>query len=391
MASQSHNPPRMRQQLLAATFARLVMNTAHRLFYPFLPALSRGLGVSPQVLTTLLALRGAFGISAPFFGPIAERLGKRNALLIGVSIFCLGLSLAGLFPNIVTVFGAILLIIVCKFIFDPALQAYLSERTPYAQRGLVIGLTEFGWSGAMLLGVPWVGWVIDRAGWSAAFLPLAAAGLLAGVWIAFAIPADIPHPILSKANGLSRSLAVVRHPAVVAALTVSMLTSAANESFSIVYGQWLERDFALPVFQLGLTTIIIGIAELIGEGGIAVLSDRLGKRLTLILGLALSALAYLVLPFISATLPGALTGIFFVYLAFEFAIVASLPLISELLPESRSAVMRATIASHSAGRMIGAPLGGFLFGFGFLWNGLVAGALTLICIPLIIWFVQDRK
>jgi predicted MFS family arabinose efflux permease len=366
----------------------MVMNSAHRMFYPFLPALSRGLGVEPQVLSTLLALRGAFGISAPVFGPIPERVGKRNALLIGVSIFCLGLSLAGLFPNIVTVAAAILMIILCKFIFDPALQAYLSERTPYAQRGLVIGLTEFGWSGAVLVGVPLAGWLIERGGWSAAFLPLAGAGLLAGVWIAFAIPADPPQPHHTKANGLSRGLAVLRHPAVVAALAVSLLASAANESLSVVYGQWLEHDFALPVFQLGLTTIVIGVSELIGEGGVAVLSDRLGKRRTLILGLILSALAYLLLPFISSTLPGALTGIFLVYLTFEFAIVASLPLISELLPESRNSVMSMTIASHSAGRMVGAQLGGFLFGFGFLWNGLVAGAMTLICILLIARYVR---
>jgi predicted MFS family arabinose efflux permease len=369
----------------------MVINTAHRMFYPFLPALSRGLGVPPEVLTSLLSLRGAFGMSAPLFGPVVDRFGKRNAMLIGVSVFCLGLSLVGLLPNLITVISAILLVIVCKFVFDPALQSYLSERTPYAQRGLVIGLTEVGWSGAVLLGVPLVGLMIERGDWRTPFLPIAGIGLLAGLWIAFVIPADAPQPHPSKANGLSRTLTVLRHPVVLAALTASMLISAANESFSVVYGQWLERDFALPVFELGLTTILIGVAELLAEGSVALLSDRLGKRPTVILGLSLSALAYVVLPFISTTLPGALIGIFLTYFAFEFAIVALLPLISELLPESRNAVMSTAIAFHGMGRMIGALLGGVLFGFGFIWNGLVAGLLTLVCIPLIIWFVHERK
>ena len=42
--------PRLRWQIVAATSARLVINTAHRMVYPFLPALSRGLGVPPEAL-----------------------------------------------------------------------------------------------------------------------------------------------------------------------------------------------------------------------------------------------------------------------------------------------------------------------------------------------------
>jgi predicted MFS family arabinose efflux permease len=391
MTSESNNAPRLRYQLIAATFARMVVNTAHRMFYPFLPALSRGLGVPPETLRFILSVRGAFGMSAPLFGPIGDRFGRRNAMLIGLAVFCAALTLVAIFPNLWTLFVAILLIIACKFIFDPALQAYLSERTPYSQRGLVIGLAELGWSGAFLLGVPLVGFLIERGGWRAAFLPLTVLALMGGMWIAFAIPADAPPTHHAKANGLSQSLAVLRNPIVLAALTVSLLISAANESLNVVYGDWLEQSFALSVAQLGLTTMVVGISELIGEGGVAVLSDRLGKRQTLALGLAISAASYFVLPFVSGKLEWAMAGVFAVYLAFEFAIVASLPLISELLPESRNAVMSTTIAFHAAGRMIGALVGGFLFRYGFVWNGVAAGLMTLVGIPLILWVVRERR
>lgn len=391
MTSESNNAPRLRYQLIAATFARMVINTAHRMFYPFLPALSRGLGVPPETLRYILSLRGAFGISAPLFGPVGERLGRRNAMLVGLAVFCAGLTLVAIFPNLWTLFAATLLIIVCKFIFDPALQAYLSERTPYSQRGLVIGLAELGWSGAFLLGVPLAGFLIERGGWRAPFLPVTGLALMAGVWLAFVIPANAPLAPHAKANGFSQSLAVLRNPIVLAALTVSLLISAANESLNVVYGDWLEKSFALSVAQLGLTTTVVGISELIGEGGVAVLSDRLGKRQTLALGLAVSAASYFALPFVSGKLEWAMAGVFAVYLAFEFAIVASLPLISELLPESRNAVMSTTIAFHSAGRMIGALAGGVLFRYGFMWNGIAAGLMTIAGIPLILWVVRERK
>ncbi len=111
MTSESNNAPRLRYQLIAATYARMVINTAHRMFYPFLPALSRGLGVPPETLRYILSLRGAFGISAPLFGPVGERLGRRNAMLVGLAVFCAALTLVALFPNLWTLFAAALLIL----------------------------------------------------------------------------------------------------------------------------------------------------------------------------------------------------------------------------------------------------------------------------------------
>jgi len=369
----------------------MVMNTAHRMFYPFLPAFSRGLGVPVETLTTMLSLRGALGMSAPVFGPLADRLGRRTAMLIGMGLFCIGLSLVAAFPGIVTLFIVVMLIISAKFVFDPALQAYLAERIPYSQRGLAVALSELAWSGAVLIGVPLVGILIARGGWRAPFLPLAVVGALAAVWIVLIIPADAPHGRHAKAITLRQWLSLLREPSVMAAMAINLLSSGANESLNVVYGVWLERNFALTVTQLGFTTTVIGIAELIGEGGVAVLSDRLGKRQTIALGLVMSALAYFVLPLASFNIQWALAGIFFAYLTFEFAIVANIPLITELAPEARSTMVSMAVASHAAGRMLGALLGSFVFRYGFVWNGVAAGVATAIGIPLILWVVRERK
>lgn len=390
MTLKLNSEPRLRYQLTAATFARMVANTAHRMFYPFLPVLSRGLGVSIGALTVMLSIRGALGMSAPLFGPIADRFGRRTAMLIGLAIFIASVALVGVYPNIVTVFAAMLLIIVSRFVFDPALQAYLSERTPYSRRGLVVALSEVGWSGAFLVGVPAVGLLIGRSGWHAPFLPIAAAGLLGAIWIALLVPSDGPLHGRLKAMTPGRWLEILRAPPVLGMLVVNMLLSGANESLGVVYGVWLEKSFALSVVQLGLTTTVIGAAELIGEGGVAVLSDRLGKRQALMLGLAVSAASYFALPLMSRNIEWALAGVFFAYLAFEFAIVAGIPLISELVPEARSTVMSMAVASHAAGRMMGALLGGWVFGFGFVWNGVAAGMMTLVGVPLILWVVRER-
>jgi MFS family permease len=78
----------------------------------------------------------------------------------------LGYGLVSIWPTYVGLFVALLLAGAGKIIVDPAMQAYLGDRVAYSRRGLVIALVEFGWSGAFLLGVPLVGWVVARAGYN---------------------------------------------------------------------------------------------------------------------------------------------------------------------------------------------------------------------------------
>ncbi len=384
-------PPRLRFQLVAATFARLIVNTAHRMIYPFLPAFSRGLGVPLDSLNLLLTVRGALGMTSPFFGAIPDRLGRRHAMLIGTGLFCAALAAIAWRPAYPVFFVAVILVVITKFIFDPALQAYLGDRTPYAQRGLFIAFTELGWSGAALVGIPVAGFLIARGDWRSPFLPLAALGVISGLWLWLVIPRDAPTAAHRDAPRPNHLAAIWRNPAVLAAMSIGLLISAANENLNAVYGVWMERTFHLQVATLGLTTIAIGLAELAGEGLVMSLADRLGKRRAIGIGLAASAIAYLALPLLAFDLKFALAGLFFVFIAFEFTIVASIPLMTELVPEARGAVMSSNVAFHAAGRMLGVPLGVTMFHLGFQWNGVAAAVLNLVTLGVIILFVRERK
>ena len=77
---------------------------------------------------------------------------------------------------------------------------------------------------------------------------------------------------------------------------------------------------------LGLGTGIIGAAELSGEGLTAAVSDRLGLKRSIILGLSLCMASYGVLPLLDQTLPHALGGLFLIFITFEFTIVSALSL-----------------------------------------------------------------
>jgi predicted MFS family arabinose efflux permease len=382
--------PRLRVQLVAVTLTRVVINTAHRMVYPFLPALSRGLGIPFESLTALLSLRGALGVVSPAIGGLPDRFGRRKALLIGLLIFSVGLALPAVFPGWLAFVLFVVLVAVGKVIFDPALQAYLGDRTPYARRGLVMAFSELGWSGAALVGIPLAGLLIARSDWRAPFLPLAVAGLAAGAGLWFIIPSDAPVPGQASAARPGHTAAIWRNPVVLAGLGLGLLISLGNENLSVVYASWLEQSFGLTVVVLGLSTTVIGLAELAGEGMVMALSDRLGKRRVIAAGLLASAAAYLALPLAGASLQLALGGLFFVFITFEFTVVAMLPLMTELVPSARGRVMTTNVAAYAAGRMLGDLVAGSLFHLGFFWIGLVSAASSLAALVILAAFVREQ-
>jgi MFS transporter, DHA1 family, inner membrane transport protein len=163
-------------------------------------------------------------------------------------------------------------------------------------------------------------------------------------------------------------------------LAIGMFASAANEQVNLVFGVWLEDSFGLKIAALGAASAIIGISELSAEGLVAAFVDRIGKPRAIALGLAVNSLAALALPWLGRTEAGALVGLFFFYISFEFTLVSSIPLMTELLPSARATLMAFNVASLSLGRAIGAFLAPHLYGLGFLAVALGAIAFNLLAL-----------
>jgi predicted MFS family arabinose efflux permease len=358
--------------------------------YPFLPQISRGVGVSEATLSDAISARASVGILSPILGAIADRWGRKVTMLIGLALFLTGMVLVFVWPSYPALFIALLLTSLSKILFDPATYAYLGDRVDYRKRGLAVGITEFGWSGAFLIGVPVAGWLIQRSGWSSPFpiLALIITGIM--VWLWRAIPNDRPqaHQRVSLRSGFE---AILKNRPALAGLIMGFLISGSNEVINVVYGVWMEDAFALQVTALGLTAIVIGIAELLGEGLVAGFVDRVGKRRAVAIGLVLYAVTSLLLPIIGGTRDGALVGLFLFYLAFEFTLVSTLPLMTELLPTARATLMATNAATHFLGRMVAALIGSRLYlGFGLAANGIVTAIMVLSALVVLLFFVKEH-
>ncbi|MCH8095169.1 MAG: MFS transporter [Chloroflexi bacterium] len=379
----------MRLQLLAITVTRTIISTGFRLVYPFLPVLARGVGVEPQAIVLAITARSGLGLASPILGSLGDLRGRRLAILVGVGIFAGGMVLVGIWPIYVALFIAILATGLSKIVLDPAQYAYLGDRVAFERRGTAMALVELSWSLAFLVGIPLVGLMIAAWGWQSPYPILAGVALLGGAWLWRSLPADRP-PESSGPKLLDRFKSILARRSAVVLLGVSLLMAAGNEVVSIVFGLWFEEAFALSVAALGAASAIIGLAELSGEGLVAGIADRIGKKRSVAIGLLLTTLASLALPVLGQTLLGALLGLFFFYLFFEITIVSSLPLMTEQTPTSRSTLMATNIAAISLGRSLGALAGGPLFSIGLGANGAVSAILNLLALGLLLAFVRER-
>ena len=367
------------------TLTRLIVNTAHRFVFPFLPAISRGLGIPLEQGGLLISARSIAFMATPAVVASAGR-GERRVRL---AVWSLGLMSVGAFVTAATgVFAGALvgfiLLGLGKPSFDAAAQAYIADRTPYERRARYMSILELTWAGGLLIGAPAAGWLIGAVGWRA---PFWVAGILFALTMV-ATPAlladDAPHEHRTRQP---LTLNTVRW----GLLIVAALFSFSAETTFIVFGAWLEDDFGLSLAALGVASVMIALAELVGEGSVLAFADRIGKVRMVMWGLGASAIGYAALGPASNSLPVGLIVLAATFIPFEITIVATIPLASELAPHARTRYLALLMVALGVGRGIGDIIGPRLY----LWkgipaNGLVSAAGALVSLAVMAAVVRGR-
>jgi len=244
------------------------------------------------------------------------------------------------------------------------------------------------------LGIPLIALLIDNVGWRSPFFAMGAIGLAGIIVLSVLIPADEksisnPRRALSFKNVFS---IIGQDKSSLGALAYVFFFSAAIDNLFVVYGAWLEKAFSVGIVALGMATSIIGAAELVGEILVATLSDRFGLKRAVMIGVTICIFTYSLLPFVGQSLLTALTGLFIHFLIFEFTIISSLALCTELQPEMRATVIAGFFAAAGLGRIVGALIGGpiWLAG-GLVATSLVSAGITALALVSLGWGLRGWR
>jgi predicted MFS family arabinose efflux permease len=366
-------------QIGVITLVRLVLNTAGRMVYPFAAAFQAGMGVNLGSISFAVATANTTSALGPFLAPVADRYGRKFSMLFGLAIFTLGTVLVVVWPTFPAFVFTLITAFLGNAIFIPAAMAYLGDAVPYERRGLAVAATETSWAGSFMLGVPLVGFLIATSAWTAAFVALSVFGLasLALVW--WLVPADqqkVAHgePLV----GHLRQVFTKRNAFIL--LGLGFFFVMANELVNMVFGVWMKDSYALDITALSGAAAVIGLSELLAEGLVAWLVDRVGKERMVAAGLLLNILTLLCLPLLARQVWGGMAWLFMFYLSFEVVMVAALPLVTEILPQARATMVATFITAVSLGRAAGSSLAPGLYAHGFTWNTIAAVALNVVAL-----------
>lgn len=351
-----------------------------RMVYPYINVFASGLGVDIKSLSLGITIRSGVGILGPFLGILADRRGRKFGMMLGMLLFVAGISLVLLWPTLPGFIITLALTLLGNLVFIPSMQAYLGDRVAYQQRARALATTELSWSLSFIVGVPLVGFLLTQGSWKSPFVLFFGLGILAVLLLGIVIPKDTPAQESQKDAWQGLRLVFKNSPAL-AGLMLGAAMSSANELVNLTFGVWMETSFNVQIAALAVVALVIGFSELVGEGLVGLFADRIGKARAVAIGLLANSLAALILPVIGRNTAGGVLGLGIFYLTFEFTIVSSIPLMTEVLPSARATLMASWIASISAGRAIGAMLAPYLYepgqSSGILLIVLVCGLFNL--------------
>jgi MFS family permease len=352
---------------------------------PVVPLFARELGASPAAVGLVVAASTLTGVALKFpAGALSDVLGRRAVLLTGVFVF------AALPFAYLAVSGVMMLVLIrvvhgsATALFGPVVSATLSDFAPADQRGRWLGVYSTLQGLGQALGPVIAGAVIVGGDFSRVFLVSGVLGILALLFV-------LRWPKTAASESTDGVWQRLREGAgAVAADTPVLLTSLAQAGQFFING---TLNAFLPLYArdvLNFAPLLIGwlfgvqtAATLIARPIFGFLSDRLGRRPLIVVGLATSASCMFALS--STTTFGGLALVTMVYgVGVAITTSATSAYITDLTRRARYGAAHGLFGTiYDIGDALGPICGGLVvaragYGAAFQLAGAMAAAIALV-------------
>lgn len=385
--------PELRRGLAGMIAGRLTANVTLRYLYPFLPHIARGLGISLEGAGRIAGLGELSGLSARVTGRWVDGGRRRSTMIAAMAAMGVGGLVAATAGGAAGFAVGIVVYGTAFTAYGLASNAWIGDTIPFAQRGRIVGLTEMSWAVAFFVGVPLAALLVDIGSWRTPLLAVAGANLVVALLLRELLPSDEHHQTpaaLPGAERASRDPTALRAARLFAVVLGAM--AGAAQLVLAVFGAWLEDAYDFAIGAIGLTALLFGLAELCGSGATVVLTDRIGKVRSVRFGLVALVPALAACAAAGERRVVALGVLFVIFAVFEFTLVSSLPLASEVDPDNRGAAIGLAIAAMTLGRALGTAGGVWIYTHhGIGTTGLVAAGVALVALVVSLVGLDDDR
>ncbi len=275
-------------------------------FYVLLPFIQKELNLSYAETGGLISLFHASSFVANVGSGLAVDITGRRILLQFLALVVGGAALAGtsLYANLFWLYGVIVIVGITNNLWHPAAISYLSGRFP-KNRGYALSVHALGASFGDSVAPIAAGVLLVSMSWSsvASVNALPVFGIAAAILVLLG-PGEKPgndhaQPNISREDYWSGLINMIRNKAVVGVAVMAGLRSMTQNGLLVFLPLYLVNVIGVGPFLLGMGMMAMQVSGLVAAPIAGVLSDRMGRRIIVLLGLGGTTLVAFVMPSVS--------------------------------------------------------------------------------------------
>lgn len=328
---------------------------------PVLPFYAENIGASPTELGLLMAVYSLMQLLfAPMWGRISDRIGRKPVIMIGILGLSLSFFLMGISSSLWMLFVARVIGGILSSANMPTVMAYVADITSPEDRGKGMGIIGAATGLGFVFG-PAIGGVFSKISLSIPFYIAGASALLTFVAVWFLLKESLPkeHRSLERTKKEPMWNALKGPHSILFFLQLFITLSLSGLEATFAY--FAAQKAGMDTVQLGYTFMIMGLAGAIVQGGlVGTLTRKFGEGFVIKTGILVSALGFGLILLVESFTTAAL---FLTIFGVGNGIIR--PAVSALLTKTSIAghgsITGLLSSFDSLGRIIGPPLGGWLF------------------------------
>lgn len=339
------------------------------MYLPSLPSIQRHFGASAgAVQWTLSAYLIGFAIGQVFYGPLADRKGRKRVMLAGLALYGLANLVSAFAPNLDVLIGARLLqgfgaagpLVIARAIVRDLYEGRDAGQQ-LARMGTIMGI------------VPAIAPILGAAleisfGWRANFIGVVALTIGLGATVIFRLPETLRQPLASPFSLreiVKGYRALIRDQRFLPFAVLSALTYAGLFAFISGSSFTMQGHFGLSPAAFGLTFGLMVLGFILGTILAQKTVARVGSLRAIVIGTWLQAAGGLAMVGFSLALPKALLGLCIPMTIYVMGVGFTLPqsAAGALMPfpeRAGSVSSLLGIIQMSFAAMVGAGVGAFI-------------------------------
>lgn len=328
---------------------------------PVIPFYAEEIGATPTQLGLLMAVYSLMQfLFAPMWGRISDRIGRKPVIMIGILGLSLSFFLMALSTELWMLFAARIIGGFLSSANMPTVMAYVADITSEEDRGKGMGIIGASVGLGFIFG-PAIGGVFSQSSLSTPFYLAGATSLVTFLFVTFILKESLSAEQRSIQEKEKTSLLKALNGPLSMLFLLQLFVSLSLAGLEATFAYFAAEKAGLGSVELGYIFMIMGLAGAIVQGGlVGRLTKTIGEGMVIQLGIIISAAGF---GLILLTEGFGTAALFLTIFGIGNGLIR--PSVSSLLTKKSTTGHGGTTgllsSFDSLGRIIGPPLGGWLF------------------------------